>query len=51
MELERQGRVDVKLEQLQALSAWVEYRDVGAGAIPAKVLDTIVQWVRGGWDS
>jgi amino acid adenylation domain-containing protein len=51
MELERQGRLDVKLEQLQALSAWVEYRDVGAGAIPAKVLDTIVQWVRGGWDS
>jgi pimeloyl-ACP methyl ester carboxylesterase len=45
-ELERQGRADVKMEHIEALSAWVEYRDLGGGAIPARVLNTIVQWVR-----
>jgi uncharacterized protein len=44
-ELERAGRSDA-MEQMEALQAWVEYRDYGAGAIPAKVLDTIAQWVR-----
>lgn len=45
-ELQRQGRTDVTIELLDALSAWIEYLDFGAGAIPAKVLDTIMQRVR-----
>jgi len=44
-ELERQGRADVTIEQVDNLLAWVEYRDYGAGAIPAKILDSIVRWV------
>lgn len=45
-ELQRLGRSDSTIELLDALSAWVEYRDFGAGAIPAQVLDTIVHRVR-----
>jgi pimeloyl-ACP methyl ester carboxylesterase len=44
-ELERHGRSDITIEQVDNLRAWVEYRDYGAGAIPAKVLDAIVRWV------
>jgi hypothetical protein len=43
--LERHGRSDITIEQVDNLRAWVEYRDYGAGAIPAKVLDAIVRWV------
>ena len=45
-ELDSAGRTDVVVEQVEELLAWVEYRDYGAGAIPAKLLDTIAQWVR-----
>ena len=45
-ELQRRGRPDVAVEQINSLLAWVEYRHYGAGAIPATVLDTIVRWVR-----
>ncbi len=44
-ELDSQGRSDV-FEEMEALQAWLEYRDYGAGAIPAKVLDSIAQGVR-----
>lgn len=44
-ELERHGRSDVTVEQVDNLRAWIEYRDYGAGAIPAKILDAIVRWV------
>jgi pimeloyl-ACP methyl ester carboxylesterase len=44
-ELDRLGRPGA-LEQVEALQAWLEYRDYGAGAIPANILDTIAQWVR-----
>ena len=44
-ELQRQGRSNA-LEQVEELQAWLEYRDYGAGAIPAKVLDRIAQEVR-----
>jgi pimeloyl-ACP methyl ester carboxylesterase len=44
-ELDRLGRSQT-LEQMEELYAWLEYRDYGAGAIPAKVLDAITQAVR-----
>jgi pimeloyl-ACP methyl ester carboxylesterase len=44
-ELQRQGRADVAIEQVDNLLPWVEYRDYGAGAIPAKALEAIVRWV------
>jgi uncharacterized protein len=44
-ELDRHGRTDVALEHVEGLLAWREYRDYGAGAIPAKVLDAIAEWV------
>ena len=44
-ELERHGRSDVTVEQVDNLRAWIEYRYWGAGAIPTKVLDAIVRWV------
>lgn len=44
-QLECQGRPDAMV-QIEALQAWLEYRDYGAGAIPAKVLETITQWMR-----
>jgi pimeloyl-ACP methyl ester carboxylesterase len=44
-ELARHGRSDVSLEQVDDLLPWIEYRDYGAGAIPAKSLEAIVRWV------
>ena len=43
-ELEQQ-RSDIRVEEVRSLQAWVEHRDLGAGAIPTKVLETIVQWI------
>jgi uncharacterized protein len=43
-ELEQQ-RSDIRVEEVSSLQAWVEHRDFGAGAVPTKVLETIVQWV------
>lgn len=45
-ELERHARADVVMEHIDGLLAWLEYRDYGAGAVPRKVLEAIVQWVR-----
>jgi uncharacterized protein len=44
-ELARHGRSDISVEQVDNLLAWIEYRDYGAGAIPAKALEAIVRWV------
>jgi uncharacterized protein len=44
-ELARHGRSDVSVEQVDNVLAWIEYRDYGAGAIPAKALEAIVRWV------
>jgi pimeloyl-ACP methyl ester carboxylesterase len=37
---------EILLERVDALPPWVQDRDYGAGAVPTKVLETIVQWVR-----
>ena len=44
-ELARCGRSDIDVEQVDNLLAWIEYRDYGAGAIPAKALEAIVRWM------
>jgi pimeloyl-ACP methyl ester carboxylesterase len=44
-QLQLQGRADVAIEQVDNLLPWVEHRDYGAGAIPAKTLEAIVRWV------
>ena len=46
MELDRLGRADIATERIDSLLAWRQYRDLGAGAVPTKVLDAIVQWLR-----
>jgi pimeloyl-ACP methyl ester carboxylesterase len=43
-ELEQQ-RSDITLEEVSSLRAWVEHREFGAGAVPTKVLETLVQRV------
>ena len=46
MELDRLGRTDVATVSIDSLLAWRQYRDLGAGAVPTKVLDAVVQWLR-----
>jgi alpha-beta hydrolase superfamily lysophospholipase len=42
-ELERQGRSGLAIEPIESLFAWLQYRDLGAGAVPVKVLEHIVR--------
>jgi uncharacterized protein len=44
--LDSAARSEIPLESVDALPPWVQDRDYGAGAVPTKVLETIVQWVR-----
>jgi pimeloyl-ACP methyl ester carboxylesterase len=44
--LDSGARSEIPLESVDALPPWVQDRDYGAGAVPTKVLETIVQWVR-----
>jgi uncharacterized protein len=44
--LRQHARADIAPEIIEALYAWRQHQGLGAGAIPTKVLDTIVRWVR-----
>jgi pimeloyl-ACP methyl ester carboxylesterase len=41
----KQQRSDITVEEISSLRAWVEHPDFGAGAVPTRVLETIVKWV------
>lgn len=43
--LEANARGPIPMEQMDSLPAWVEDRHSGAGAIPVKVLQRIVEWL------
>jgi pimeloyl-ACP methyl ester carboxylesterase len=45
-ELEQQARTDITINRIDSLFAWRQYQGLGAGAVPTKVLDAIVEWVR-----
>jgi pimeloyl-ACP methyl ester carboxylesterase len=45
-ELERHARSGLAIEPIESLFAWLQYRDLGAGAVPLKVLEHIVQCLR-----
>jgi len=45
-ELERHARSGLSIEPIESLFAWLQYRDLGAGAVPVKVLEHIVQCLR-----
>jgi pimeloyl-ACP methyl ester carboxylesterase len=44
-ELDRHSRADVAIETVDGLLAWRQYKDLGAGAVPTKVLETMVRWL------
>lgn len=44
-ELEQHARTDIAIEQIDSVFAWRQYEGLGAGAVPTKVLDAIVEWV------
>jgi len=43
--LDQAARTDVAIEHIESLFAWQQQQGLGAGAVPTKVLDAIVEWV------
>ncbi len=44
--MEKQARSDLSIEQIDSPFAWLQHRDLGAGAVPVKILEHILQRLR-----